>query len=250
MGKYRLTISDNEKKIIREKHNINEQNNKTLDFINNAFGGSSDNVFKGLLNTLLGNKESSTSTSSDESSPSVDSEKELSITKKGQELLENPTFKEKLSEISREINIDEESIIKLMNLESGLDPTIKNNIGCVGLIQFCPDKSRGNYKTIGGKTYRLEDLRNNLPLQMDAILEFWKQGYRSGKIKKPKDLYLYNFFPIAAGKPNNFVLQTKNLSAEKIANQNPIFNRTLGKPSGTPLTVGDMDQYYRRTGMV
>jgi hypothetical protein len=250
MRKNRLIISDDEINSIRKKHNINEQNNKTLDFINKSFGDSSDNVFKKVLDSLLNKKSTSTSNPSEEPSSSVSSEYNDSLTKKGQELLETPAFKEKLSQISREINIDEESIIKLMNLESGLDPTIKNNIGCVGLIQFCPDKSRGAYKTIGGKPYSLEKLRNNLSLQMDAILEFWKEGYKSGKIKKPKDLYLYNFFPIAAGKPNNFVLQTRNLSAEKIAKQNPIFNRTLGKPSGSPLTVGDMEQYYRRTGMV
>jgi hypothetical protein len=249
MNKYRLIISEHEKNKIREKHSVSEQDNKILDYINKNFGDSSDNVFKGILDTLLGRGKSSTSTSSDSYSWDI-SGKSTPINKKGQELLENPTFKEKLSQISREINIDEESIIKLMNLESRLDPSVKNNIGCVGLIQFCPDKSRGSYKTIGGKTYSLEELRNNLPLQMDAILEFWKEGYRSGKIKEPKDLYLYNFFPIAAGKPDNFILKTDNLSAEKIASQNPIFNRTLGKPKGSPLTVGDMEKYYRKTGMV
>jgi hypothetical protein len=244
MLKNKLIISEHEKNEIRKKQNISEQENRTFNFITKAFGGEGNNVFGDVLNTLLGNK------TNPDTSSSPEPEGELEITDKGQKLLNNPIFKEKLSKISREINIDEKSIIKLMNLESGLDPSIKNNIGCVGLIQFCPDNSRGTYKTISGKKYDLEKLRNNLKLQMDAILEFWKEGYKSGKIKEPKDLYLYNFFPVAAGKPDDFVLQTNKLSAQKIAKQNPIFNRTLGKSPGTPLTVGDMEQYYRKTGMV
>jgi len=170
------------------------------------------------------------------------------VSAKGQELLNNPIFKKKLKEISNAIHIDENSIIKLMKHESGLNPEIKNSDGCVGLIQFCP--GGGMPKTINGKSYTLDELRYNLEAQMDAIKEFWSQGYNSGKIKKPADLYLYNFFPIAAGKSDDFVLQSKDLSAEKIARANPGFNKKLGKPVSSPLTVGDMNQYYQMTGMI
>lgn len=170
------------------------------------------------------------------------------ISEKGKQLLENPIFKQKLKEISQAINIDENSIIKLMKHESGLDPTIKNSIGCVGLIQFCP--SSGAVKTINGKQYTLEDLRNNLEIQMEAIKQFWLSGYKRGKIKKPADLYIYNFFPVAAGKSDDFVLQTNNLSAQTIAKANPVFNRVLGRERSTPLTVGDLNQYYQKSGMV
>ena len=137
-----------------------------------------------------------------------------------------------------------------MNQESGLDPSIKNSIGCVGLIQFCPDSNGGSTKTINGKTYNLGELANDLDLQMDAIKNFWSKGKSSGKIKNAKDLYVYNFFPVAAGKSDDYVLQTKGLSAEKIARANPVFNKTLGRPINTPLTVGDLDDYYKMKGMV
>jgi hypothetical protein len=179
-----------------------------------------------------------------------DDENNEKISVKGQELLNNTTFKEKLKQISNEIGVDENSIIKLMKHESGLDSSVKNSIGCVGLIQFCPDNSGGNTKTINGKAYNLEDLRNDLELQLDAIKEFWSKGKRDGKIKDAKDLYIYNFFPVAAGKSDNYVLQTKGLSAEKIAKSNPIFNRTLGRPLNTPLTVGDLNDFYEKKGMV
>ena len=152
----------------------------------------------GLLQNILSmafnpNKSSST-TSTKDSTDSGDSfddtPKDTSIGKvsaKGQALLNNPTFKKKLKEISDAINIDENAIIKLMKHESGLDPTIKNSIGCVGLIQFCPDTSGGSTKTIAGKTYKLSDLQNDLDLQMNAIKEFWSVAKRSGKLKGPED---------------------------------------------------------------
>lgn len=170
------------------------------------------------------------------------------ISEKGQKLLDNPIFKEKLKEISDAIDIDEKYIIKLMKHESGLDPTIKNSIGCVGLIQFCP--GGGATKTINGKSYSLEELRYDLEAQMDAIKDFWVRGYKNGKIKEPADLYIYNFFPVAAGKSDNFVLKAKGLSAKTVAHANPVFNRVLGRDRDTALTVGDLKDYYEKTNMV
>jgi hypothetical protein len=172
------------------------------------------------------------------------------ISPKGQELLKNPIFKQKVKEMSSEIGIDENSIINLMKHESGLNSSIVNSSGCVGLIQFCPDNSGGSTKTINGKTYNLNELKDDLELQLDAIKDFWSKGKRDGKIKDAEDLYIYNFFPVAAGKSDDFVLQTKGLSAEKIARANPIYNRTLGRPINTPLTVGDLRDYYQMKGMV
>lgn len=206
----------------------------------------SEQDFSGMLKNLLNLATGKTDNKTDNSG--VKSNDKISA--KGQELLNNPTFKDKLKEISSEIGISEDSIIKLMKHESGLNPSIKNSIGCVGLIQFCPDSSGGSTKTINGKTYNLSELVNNLDLQMDAIKDFWGKGKSSGKIRNAKDLYVYNFFPIAAGKSDNYVLQTKGLSAEKVARANPVFNRTLGRPIDTPLTVGDLTNYYEMTGMV
>jgi hypothetical protein len=234
----KLIITEEEKRDIKSLYNVREQ----FDM---------ETVIQGLLKKLENNfddpesDDSKTSDSDDSKTEPIDN-----ITDKGQKLLDNQSFQDKLDEISKLINIDKDSIIKLMNMESTLDPQNKNSIGCVGLIQFCPDLKGGSTKTIGGKSYNLEELRNNLDKQMEAIKEFWLTGYKSGKIKEPKDLYIYNFFPIAAGKSDDFILQAKGLSAKKVANSNPIFNKTLGKPINTPLTVGDLENYYKKTGMV
>lgn len=171
------------------------------------------------------------------------------ISEKGKALLDNKVFKEKLKDISQSIHIPESAIIKLMNHESKLNPTIVNPIGCVGLIQFCPAGGKREVN-IGGKKYSFDSIIKDLGLQMDAIKDFWMRGYNAGKIKSPEDLYLYNFFPLAAGKPDNFVIKSNDLSAKTVAQANPVFNRTLGRPTNTPLTVGDMKRYYRQTGMV
>jgi hypothetical protein len=211
-------------------------------------------ILKDILKMAF-NPNKSSSTDDSNSSSTTDSGDNTSsdtsignVSAKGQALLDNPTFKKKLKEISQAINVPESSIIKLMKHESGLDPSIKNSIGCVGLIQFCP--GGGRTKTVNGKTYTLDELGKNLEAQMDAIKDFWVSGYQRGKIKRPEDLYIYNFFPVAAGKPDDFVLQAKGLSATTVAKANPGFNKKLGKPISSPLTVGDLKQYYRQTGMV
>lgn len=229
----RIIISEDEKQTIKNLYKINEQD----DLYNTFVQGINQS-----WNELMANRGKGISSSS----PSSTSNKPIS--EKGQELLNNPIFKEKLKEISQAINIDEQYIIKLMNHESGLNPTITNSIGCVGLIQFCPDS--GNSKTINGVKYDLGQLKNDLTLQMDAIKEFWLSGYKSGKIKTPEDLYTYNLFPVAAGKPDDFVLQTNSTSAQTIAKANPIFNKKLGRSIDTPLTVGDLNRYYKQEGMI
>jgi Transglycosylase SLT domain len=238
----KFIITEEERNNIKSLYSVNEQFefDKIIDYVKDVLKNKDKyfDKFKNTVNNL-------TSDSDDSKTEPLDN-----ITDKGQKLLDNQLFQDKLDEISDSINIDKDSIIKLMNHESKLDPQVKNSIGCVGLIQFCPDSKNGSTKTIGGKTYNLEELRNNLDKQMDAIKEFWVTGYKSGKIKEPKDLYIYNFFPIAAGKSDDFVLKSSRLSAQKVANSNPVFNRTLGKPRNTPLTVGDLENYYKKTGMV
>jgi hypothetical protein len=231
------------KKVIR----LTEQD--LVGILKNILSGKLPNLKdKDFFTNLIPNLKDLSSLGDGESDENSVDIKNISL--KGQELLKNPIFKQKVKEISNEIGVDESSIIKLMKHESGLDSSVKNSIGCVGLIQFCPDNRGGSSKTINGKSYNLSDLQNDLELQLDAIKEFWSKGKRDGKIKTAKDLYVYNFFPVAAGKSDDYVLQTKGLSAEKIARANPVFNKTLGRPINTPLTVGDLTDYYQMKGMV
>ena len=224
-------------RVIKEQDTDNKSGFETR--LQSAFKATTDELKK-FMDQLTG-RSSGEEKSSDESS-------EVNVSAKGQELLNNPIFKKKLKEISDTINIDQNSIIKLMKHESGLNPKAKNQLGCVGLIQFCP--GGGAPKTINGKSYSLEELRNDLEAQMDGIKEFWGKGYRNGKIKSPADLYIYNFLPAFAGQPDNKVLEYGSVSAEKLARQNKVFNRKLGRRDDHPLTIGDLKKYYKITGMV
>lgn len=227
MGK-RIIITEDEKNDIKSLYNISEQSN----FFKDLATSTLDALISG------GNPEGK------------ESEKVTNVSEKGQELLNNPIFKTKLTEISNAIGIDENSIIKLMNHESGLDPKNENSRGCVGLIQFCPDNSGGSTKTINREVYNLEELKNNLELQMDAIKDFWVFWKNQGKIKSPKDLYICNIVPEAAGKNNDFVIEWNGVSAEKFAYDNPVFNSVLGRDRKTPLTVGDLETFYKKQGMI
>jgi hypothetical protein len=239
----RFIITEDEKTNIKKLYNISEQG--IIDVALNA----ADEYIKQQFSKPGGPTFDNPSTTTPSVKSGTNSSSLSKITAKGNTLLSNPTFKSKLSEISKKIGISEDCIIKVMNHESKLDPSVKNSIGCVGLVQFCPDSKGGSTKTINGKQYDLSQLRNDLGLQMEAIENFWVGGKNQGKIKECGDLQIYNFFPAAAGKSDNYVLQTKGISAEKIANQNPIFNRTLGRDRNTPLTVGDIKQYQQKTGI-
>ena len=53
------------------------------------------------------------------------------------------------------------------------------------------------------------------------------------------DLYFATFFPAALGKPDNYVMQTSKLSAQKIAAQNRIIDRNRDGQ----ITVAEFREY-------
>ena len=79
--------------------------------------------FKGLLSDLIkmitgGQKTPDTPNTTSSTETDSDDVELSNISAKGQELLNNPTFKDKLKEVSSEIGVGENSIIKLMKHES------------------------------------------------------------------------------------------------------------------------------------
>ncbi|MEM6541798.1 MAG: hypothetical protein AAF634_11600 [Bacteroidota bacterium] len=95
-----------------------------------------------------------------------------------------------------------------------------------GLIQFMPDTAR----SLGTSIEALAQM--DFSTQLDYVERYYRP-YRS-RINGFVDLYLATFFPLAIGKPDNWVLQTKTISAKKIADQNPVFN------DGGKVTVGSI----------
>lgn len=139
-------------------------------------------------------------------------------------------------------------LLFVMYFETGktLKPSTKNGIGSVGLIQFTRDKAGVDYKTINGKKYFLSDLANmTFTEQILVVEQYYLEVFRMLKITKVsslQDLYFCTFFPLAVGKSSGYVLETKNLSASKIAGQNPIFDRNKdGK-----ITKSEIDEFFEK----
>ena len=140
-----------------------------------------------------------------------------------------PGFREKVRSVAKSIGANENDLLKIMFIESTftLNPGIKNSIGCVGLIQFCPDSGGGSIKTIGRKKYFLSDLQKmNRIQQMDVVQEYFQAlGYNGSKTLSLTNMYLSTFYPVAVGKPSNFIIGSEPGQSPRwkftIANQNP-----------------------------
>jgi len=168
-------------------------------------------------------------------------------------------FKNKLSvdkinkviQVSNDLNINPNWLLAVMYFESAktFNPAIKNNIGSVGLIQFTRDKAGVEYKTINGKRYNLSALAQmSFIQQMDVVKQYYKGVYSMLKINKMNsfvDVYLCTFFPLAVGKPDNYVFQTSGLSASKIAQQNPIFDKNKDNQIQKNEVVKHFETYYK-----
>lgn len=134
-------------------------------------------------------------------------------------------FVKKVKEISSKLEIDPNWLMAIMYFESArsFSPSKTNNIGCVGLIQFCPDRGK-NYKTVNGKRYFISDIaKMNYSEQLDLVYEYYKRF--TGKLKNYTDTYFATFFPLAIGKPDDWVIEGLGLSARAIYNSNPAFRQ-------------------------
>lgn len=126
-------------------------------------------------------------------------------------------FVEKVKKISANLGIEPNWLMAIMYFESAgtFSPSITNNIGATGLIQFIPSTARG----LGTST---SELRKMTAVQQLDYVEKYLRPYR-GKFKSYIDVYFAIFFPLAIGKPDDWIIQGGGLSASSIYNSNPAF---------------------------
>lgn len=141
-------------------------------------------------------------------------------------------FVSKVRQISTQLGIDPNWLMQIINWESAgsFSPSITNSIGATGLIQFMPQTA----VNLGVTTAFLRKL--TAVQQLDYVYKYYLP-YKS-KLKSYPDLYLATLFPLALGKGDNFVLQTKSLSASSVAKNNPAFD--INKDA--KITVGEVKQ--------
>ena len=136
-----------------------------------------------------------------------------------------PGFKTKLKQVASNIGVTEDVLITVMYKESGIRTDIRNSIGCIGLIQFCPDSGGGSTKTINGKSYSLSSIQTMNGLdQLDVVEAYFKAlGFSSGKPASAGDLYVATFYPLAKNKPQTFIIGSEKSAAYAaiVAEQNP-----------------------------
>lgn len=150
-------------------------------------------------------------------------------------------FDAKVRQVSNNLGLpNPDWLMAVMYSESKLNPAIKNPIGCVGLTQFCPDKYGGSTKTIAGKKYLLSDISKMSAIQQLDLIQAYFMPYKS-KLKSYQDLALLNFFPIAVGKPDSFVIKSDTIPASKIYSQNPAIAKF--SPKQGEITVGTFKRY-------
>jgi hypothetical protein len=140
-------------------------------------------------------------------------------------------FLAKVAEVSSKLGIQADWLMIVMKMESGINPQAINTTGgATGLIQFMPSTAVG----LGTSTAALYNMSN--VEQMDWVYKYFKPY--AGRLLSVTDLYMVTFFPVALGKPDNYVLQTSSLHADTIARQNPVFD--LNKDQA--ITVGEFKQ--------
>lgn len=141
-------------------------------------------------------------------------------------------FISKVRNISNLLGISPDWLMAVMYKESGLKPTAYNsNGGATGLIQFMPATA----VSLGTSTNALKTMSN--VQQLDYVYKYFK-GY-AGRIKSYADLYMITFFPIAVGKPLDWILQTSTLRPDIIAKYNP----NIDLNHDNKISVGEFAEY-------
>lgn len=160
----------------------------------------------------------------------------LSSSVKGNALLSNTEFSSKLEQVASNLGVTSDDLIKVMYKESKIDPKAQNpQTKATGLIQFMPRTAKGLGTTV-------EELLNMSAVEQLDYVEKYFKPYRS-KLNNYIDLYMVTFFPAMLGKSDDWVIQSKNLTPEKVSKQNGVIAKKAGKTPGEPLTVADFKKY-------
>lgn len=126
-------------------------------------------------------------------------------------------FSEKIKKISKYLNINPNRLMWVINKESWFDHKIQNKSSwATWLIQFMPKTA----EWLGTTTEKLKNMTN--VKQLNYVKKYYKP-YKD-KIKSYEDLYLATLYPLAIGKPDDYILWSENNRAEIIWKQNNMNN--------------------------
>lgn len=127
-------------------------------------------------------------------------------------------FIAKVKNIASKLGINPNWLMAIMDLESAgtFSPSITNSLGYTGLIQF-GKQAAADLGTTTDKLRKMSALD-----QLDYVYKYFL--IHKGKYKSYVDTYFAVFFPLAIGKPDDWILQSKDLTAKQIYDANPSFH--------------------------
>ena len=126
-------------------------------------------------------------------------------------------FINKVKVIAPRVGLDPNWLMAIMDFESAgtFSPSITNSLGYVGLIQL----GASARKTLGVTKEQLKAM--TAVEQLDYVEKYF--NLYKGKYKSYVDAYFAVFFPLAIGKPDDWVIQSGGLTAKEIYDANPAF---------------------------
>ena len=125
-------------------------------------------------------------------------------------------FMSGISDLSQKYNIPQNDLLAMMDFETGgtFDPATKNmaGSGATGLIQFMPDTA----ESLGTTTEELSEMSRSQQLEyVDKYLKTNLEGRIGPEGADISDLYMSVLFPVAVGKPDDFVLFREGAISKK-----------------------------------
>jgi hypothetical protein len=126
-------------------------------------------------------------------------------------------FINKVKVIAPRVGLDPNWLMAIMDFESAgtFSPNITNSLGYVGLIQL----GASARKTLGVTKEQLKAM--TAVEQLDYVEKYFNM-YK-GKYKSYVDAYFAVFFPLAIGKPDDWIIQGGGLTAKQVYDANPAF---------------------------
>jgi len=126
-------------------------------------------------------------------------------------------FINKVKKIAPRVGLDPNWLMAIMDFESAgtFSPNITNSLGYVGLIQL----GASARKTLGVTKEQLKAM--TAVEQLDYVEKYFNM-YK-GKYKSYVDAYFAVFFPLAIGKPDDWIIQGGGLTAKQVYDANPAF---------------------------
>ncbi len=148
-------------------------------------------------------------------------------------------FAQKVESIATFLGIHPDWLMQVMWAESKLKPDAANHQGkdkhlvAAGLLQF----TAGSGILKAGKVPSIAHILTLPALSQLDLVKWYFTPYRN-IMHSYYDVYAVTFFPAMIGKGDDWVLQTRSLSADTIARQNPAVSK--GKAL---ITVADFKRY-------